>query len=266
MKLAFRVAYVGDNFFGSQMQPGVRTVEGEFIAACRALALFDDWRTANFASSGRTDRGVSAAGQVCAFCTDHPERAREVLNLQLPPDCWCSGWAEVPRAFHPRYDARTRTYRYYMLDRALDTPSMKEAAAAFVGSHDFSRFARVEDKNPVRTVLSTRCFSEGEFLVFEVTGENFLWNMVRCMAWALMAVGRGEMAAADIDALLGDTDGTRMPAAAPEGLVLWDVDCGVSFQEIVLHPRRKAYWEDRLRALMLRKKIVGELCGPGLDL
>ncbi len=266
MKIAFRVAYVGDRFFGSQMQTGVRTVEGEFIAACRAIGLFDDWRSAGFLSSGRTDRGVSAAGQVCAFCTDHPGRAIEVLNLQLPPDCWCSGWTEVPDSFHPRYDARTRTYRYYMRDAGPDTRAVEEAAAAFVGSHDFSRFARVRDKNPVRTILSTRCFREGEFLVFEVTGESFLWHMVRCMVWALKACGRGEMEVADIEAMLDHPDGFRLYAAPPDGLVLWDVDCGVSFRELPLHPRKKAYWEDHVRALRLREKIVGELCGPGLDL
>lgn len=266
MKLAFRVSYVGDDFYGSQVQPGVRTVEGEFIAACMEIGLFDDWRAAGFASAGRTDRGVSASGQVCAFSTPHPGRAVQVLNLQLPPDCWCTGWAEVPDTFHPRYDARTRTYRYFMQDDSLDVPAMVKAAASFVGAHDFSRFARVGNKDPVRTVLSTRCFSEGPFLVFEVTGESFLWNMVRCMAWALMAVGRGEMAASDIAGMLDQPQGARMPAAAPEGLVLHDVDCGVAFQEISLHSRRKVYWEDRIRALELRKKIVGELCGPGLDL
>ena len=266
MRLAFRVAYVGDHFFGSQMQLGVRTVEGEFIAACRRLGLFEDWRSAGFSCSGRTDRGVSARGQVCAFCTDHPERAIDVINLQLPPDCWCSGWAEVPDTFHPRYDARRRTYRYYMRDGPLDTRARDEAAAAFVGAHDFSRFARVKDKNPIRTILSARCFREGAFFVFEVTGESFLWNMVRCMAWALMAVGRGEMTAADIASMLDHPRGDRMPAAPPEGLVLWDVDCGITFKDIALDERTKAYWEDRLRGWMVREKIVGELCGLGLDL
>jgi tRNA pseudouridine38-40 synthase len=266
MRLAFRVAYFGDHFFGSQMQQGVRTVEGEFIAACRRLDLFDDWRAAGFSCAGRTDRGVSARGQVCAFCTDHAERAVDVLNVQLPPDCWCSGWAEVPDAFNPRYDARRRTYRYYMQDRSLDTGAMQEAAGAFVGSHDFSRFARVKDKNPVRTILSARCCPEGEFLVFEVCGESFLWNMVRCMAWALMAVGRGEMAGGDIASMLDSPRGGRMRAAPPEGLVLWEVDCGITFKDLVLDRRTKAYWEDRLRGWILREKIVGELCGPGLDL
>jgi tRNA pseudouridine38-40 synthase len=266
MRLAFRVAYVGDQFFGSQMQPGVRTVEDEFIAACRRLNLFDDWRTAGFSCSGRTDRGVSARGQVCAFSTDQPDRAVDVLNLQLPPDCWINGWAEVLGTFHPRYDALTRTYRYYMRDGSLDKTAVDDAAAVFVGTHDFSRFARVADKNPIRTILSAQCFREGDFLVFEVCGESFLWNMVRCMAKALIACGKGEMTAADIESMLDNPAGDRLPAAAPEGLVLWDVDCGITFRTIALDRRKKVYWEDQMHALMLREKIVGELCGPGLDL
>ncbi|HDR72390.1 MAG TPA: tRNA pseudouridine(38-40) synthase TruA [Methanoculleus sp.] len=266
MRLAFRVAYIGDYFFGSQMQPGVRTVEGVFIAACTRLDLFDDWRSARFSCSGRTDRGVSARGQVCAFCTDHPERAVDVLNVQLPPDCWCSGWAEVPATFHPRYDARERTYRYYLQDGSLDEPALDEAAAAFVGTHDFSRFARAGDRNPIRTIRSARCFREGGFRVFEVRGESFLWNMVRCMAWALIACGKGDMTPADIASLLDYRRGDRMPAAPPEGLVLWDVDCGITFRPMALGPRRKVHLEDQVRGWVLRKKIVGELCGPGLDL
>jgi tRNA pseudouridine38-40 synthase len=98
MRLAFRVSYLGNRFFGSQMQIGCRTVEGEFVAACQHLGVFSDWREAGFLFSGRTDRGVHALGQVVAFTTDVPDRAIMILNLTLPPDCWCTGYltAGVP--------------------------------------------------------------------------------------------------------------------------------------------------------------------------
>jgi len=67
VRLAFRLSYLGSRFFGSQQQAASRTVEGEFIAACKRLSLFDDWREAGFLSAGRTDRGVHARGQVIAF-------------------------------------------------------------------------------------------------------------------------------------------------------------------------------------------------------
>ena len=95
------------------MQAQNRTVEGEFIATCQRLSLFEDWRKAGFVSAGRTDRGVHARGQVIAFTTDAPDRAIATINLQLPPDLWCSAYAVVPEQFHPRYDAKSRTYRYF---------------------------------------------------------------------------------------------------------------------------------------------------------
>jgi tRNA pseudouridine38-40 synthase len=266
MRLAFRVAYAGGGFSGSQIQPDVRTVEGVFIGACRELDLFSDWREAGFAFAGRTDAGVSARGQVCAFSTDHPGRAVRVINRILPADCWCTGWAEVAAGFHPRYAASRRTYRYYFPAGDLDAAAMEAAAGSFVGTHDFSRFARVGDKNPLRTVIAVQVIREGEFLVFEVTGESFLWNMVRCMATALEAAGRGELPGAGIARLLGEADGDRLPAAPAAGLVFWNADCGITFQEMPIDPRSRAFCTGRIREIELEKKVIGELCRPRLDL
>ena len=134
VKLAFRVAYRGDNFTGSQMQPGFRTVEGEFIAACIRLGLFPDWREARFAASGRTDRGVHATGQVFSFLTGIPDRAVAALNYQLPPDCWCTGYSITRPGFHPRYDAKYRTYRYFFREQDLDVSTDGNRRGALPGS------------------------------------------------------------------------------------------------------------------------------------
>ena len=241
MRLAFRVAYLGDAFFGSQLQPDRRTVEGEVIAAAGRLALFDDWRAAGFAFAGRTDRGVHAKAQVMAFDTADPERARSALNLQLPRDCWCTGVAGVPETFHPRYDARSRTYRYFFPRSALDGSAMEGAARAFPGEHDFSRFARVEGKDPVRKVLSARVFQEEGFTCFEVTAESFLWQMVRGMAGALLLVGAGRLDEKEVQALLDNPAGDRHPPAPSSGLVLWEVDCGIGFEPLARAPRSTAF-------------------------
>jgi tRNA pseudouridine38-40 synthase len=266
MRLAFRVAYLGDNFSGSQMQPDRRTVEGEFIVACRNLNLFADWREAGFAFAGRTDAGVHANAQICAFSTDQGARAVAVLNRMLPEDCWCTGWAEVDGGFHPRYAGRSRTYRYFFPAQNLDFDAMKEAAAKFRGTHNFSRFARVREKNPLRTVLAADMMQDADFFVFEVRGKSFLWNMVRCMATTLERAGRGEMSPEEIAWLLAAPDGDRIPTARPEGLILWDVDCTVAFRPMERDPRSSACCRERIRDLALRKKVVGELCGSRLDL
>lgn len=245
MNLAFRFSYFGDGFFGSQMQPGFRTVEGEFIAACRRLDLFNDWREARFATAGRTDRGVHARSQVCAFRTDAPDRAIRALNLILPDDVWCTAWAQVPDGFHPRYSALSRTYRYYFTPVLSNTAAMHEAAQEFVGRHNFSSFARAGGRNPERTILDARVFEEGLFVVFEVTGESFLRNMVRCMATALEWVGRGEASSGEIARLLARPTGPRIPAAPPEGLVLWAVRYGIPFTPLPVNEKSRRYRAER---------------------
>ena len=241
MRLAFRVAYLGDGFFGSQVQADRRTVEGEMIAACRRLALFDDWREARFAFAGRTDRGVHALGQVAAFDTPEPERAGAALNIQLPRDCWCTGVAEVPPAFHPRYDALSRTYRYFFPKIPLDRDAMARACGLFAGKHDFSRFARVEGKDPVRHVLSSRLLDDRGFACLEVTAESFLWQMVRGMAGALLAVGQGLLGEDGLRELLAGPPGERFPPAPSSGLVLWEVDCGIGFTPLEWSPRSSGF-------------------------
>ncbi len=258
MNLAFRFSYFGDRFFGSQMQPLLRTVEGEFIEACRRLQVFDDWREASFVTAGRTDRGVHARGQVCSFLTDKPERAVRALNQVLPADIWCTAWAGVPDGFHPRYSAASRTYRYYFFSPG-NAAAMHEAAQEFLGRHDFSAFARVGDRSPERRILAARVFEDGPFTVFEVTGESFLWNMVRCMATALERVGRGEAGAGEIARLLTAPVEQRIPAAPPEGLVLWDVDCGVSFAPLPIDEKSRRYLADRHRYHALMAEVSARL-------
>lgn len=243
--LALRFSYFGDRFFGSQMQPGLRTVESEFIAACRRLDLFKDWRKARFATAGRTDRGVHARSQVCSFRTDSVNRAVSALNLVLPDDIWCTAWAEVPDEFHPRYSAVSRTYRYYFTPVLSNTAAMNEAAQEFIGQHDFSSFARAGDRNPEREVLDARVFEEGPFVIFEVTGKSFLRSMVRCMATALERVGREEASTGEITHLLERPTGPRLPAAPPEGLVLWAVGYEISFRPLPIDDESRRYRADR---------------------
>ena len=247
VRLAFRVSYLGSRFFGSQIQADSRTVEGEFIATCRRLSLFNDWRQAGFQSAGRTDRGVHACGQVIAFSTLAPERAIATINTQLPPDCWCTGYAGVQDTFHPRYDAKSRTYRYYFPEPPPDIPAMSRAAGRFIGTHDVSNFARVGDRNPVRKILAVRIAEEDGFVFFEVKAESFLWHQVRCMASALISIGHHEAPEEWISQMLsGPADRPLQPAPA-EGLILWDTDCGISWTPIPVR-ERSCRFLDHLRS------------------
>jgi len=262
VRLAFRVSYLGSRFFGSQMQGTGRTVEGEFIAACQRLSLFKDWREAGFVSAGRTDRGVHARGQVIAFTTDAPGRAVATINLQLPPDLWCSAYTEVPAEFHPRYDAKFRTYRYYFSEVPQSIDKMEKAARLFLGIHDFSNFARVKDKNPLRNILASRIAEDNGFVFFEVTAESFLWHQVRCMATALLRVGNGDCERECIlHYLEGEIDKPLSPAPA-EGLVLWETDCGVSWFPLLEKERSSQFIDHLSRHHALMENVCRLLRKP----
>jgi tRNA pseudouridine38-40 synthase len=255
IRLAFRVSYMGSRFFGSQVQATSRTVEGEFIAACQRLSLFEDWRRAGFLSAGRTDRGVHACGQIISFSTNAPARAIETINLQLPPDLWCTGYAVVPGEFHPRYDAKSRTYRYYFSEIPAKVQEMAIACPHFLGTHDFSRFARVRDKNPKRTVLSIHISEEDGFTFLEVTAESFLWHQVRCMATALLRIGEGVAGEESILYYLQGGGERPISPAPAEGLVLWNTDCGVSWSPLPPGERSAQFMTHLCRHHALMEKV-----------
>jgi tRNA pseudouridine38-40 synthase len=262
LRLAFRVSYLGSRFFGSQMQTACRTVEEEFIAACKRLSLFDDWRKAGFLSAGRTDRGVHARGQVIAFSTHAADRARTVINTQLPPDLWCTAYAEVAPEFHPRYDAKSRTYRYYFSKRPGDPEAMDRAAQLFLGRHNFSNFARVKDKNPYRNILAVRVEAEEGSVFLEVKAESFLWHQVRCMASALLLVGEEKVDISSIARLL-ETDADRHLQPAPaEGLILWDTDCGIAWTPLTAEGQSSACIDHLARHHALMEKVCRVLKTP----
>jgi len=106
MRIALKIAYDGTRFYGFQRQPDLRTVEGDIIKVLKKLRIIEDVREANFKGASRTDRGVSAFGNVIAFDTAKPELTEpRILNHHLR-DIWILGKAEVPEDFHPRFWAK----------------------------------------------------------------------------------------------------------------------------------------------------------------
>jgi len=266
VRIAFRVAYAGRRFSGSQQQPDARTVEGVIIDACIRLGLFSDFRSAAFVSAGRTDAGVSAQGQVIALSTPFPDRALSTLNRLLPPDCWCTGWAYVPPGFNPRYAAESRTYRYLFPLSGLDPEMMEAAARHFIGHHDFSRIARaVDGRDPWRRIINTEIWTEDELIIFEVVGESFLWNMVRGMATLLMAAG-SDLISPDRVAEILREPGDRIPAAPADPLILWNVDCGIAYHPMAPSSKAAIWLAEEERSHRVGRKIIEWLGGNRLDL
>jgi tRNA pseudouridine38-40 synthase len=241
VRIRARVEYDGTDFAGFQVQPGARTVQGELEAALARLA---GGRRLRVDGAGRTDAGVHASGQVIAFTYDGRLPVAELgraLGALLPADIAINGLRRAPAAFHPRFAARYREYRYTVWNGPrsplreryalgvrdpLDTAAMARAGQVFIGRHDFSAFGAA-DRQPVRTLHWVRVRRAGSLVTVDVAGDAFLRGMVRRMMAVLLEVGRGQMDEAAVAAALGADrpalDGAMAPA---KGLTLRRVVMG----------------------------------------
>lgn len=209
MRLALGIEYDGSGFFGWQRQP-----EGRTVQSCveDALSIVAD-HPVSVVCAGRTDTGVHATGQVVHFDSEAErpmDNWRRGANAHLPDDV-CVQWAQpVDTAFHARFGATQRHYRYVIhnhrvtsallrkrvcpVHRSLDVDRMKVAAGYLQGEHDFTSFRAVacQAHSPVRTISSLTACRCGDFIYLDVKANAFLHHMVRCIAGVLIAVGCGD--------------------------------------------------------------------------
>jgi tRNA pseudouridine38-40 synthase len=242
------IAYDGTGFHGWQIQTGKPTIQGEIVNVLQRLTQ----EKIVLHGAGRTDAGVHALGQVGSFRTQSGLSAQDfqrALNALLPPTIRIAASEEVGPDFNARWSARGKTYRYRiyrgrvlppMLWRyvlyypfPLDEDAMRDAAARFVGTHDFASFAastgsEEDDKERAteREIYSTELerTPDNEELHFTVRGRSFLRYMVRKMVGTLLDVGRGKLTPADIDRLYELKDRSRSgPTVPPHGLFMVEV-------------------------------------------
>lgn len=254
--------YIGTHFFGSQYQPDKRTVEGEFLAACGRCHLFSDAKEAGFRMAGRTDRGVHATGQIASFCCDEAtiSRVSQALTWQLPPDIWIRGWCLVADDFHPRHAARFRTYRYYFTD-LIDTERfslMQDAALLFIGTHNFGSFSKKDvTRKSIRTVIDlSLSFSPLGLLYMDITAENYLWHMVRCIAFSLLAIGTGMMTKEEITERLQGVYHDHVSPAAADGLILTNVACDLVWEYVKTDSRSCSFLKRERQLHMIMTEIT----------
>ncbi|HUR68236.1 MAG TPA: tRNA pseudouridine(38-40) synthase TruA [Candidatus Thermoplasmatota archaeon] len=233
MRVAVKVGYDGTKFHGSQVQPGVRTVHGELAQALREMGHPEP----HVLWAGRTDAGVSAAGNVAVFETHvMPASLLPGLSHRME-DAWAWAWTEVGAEFEPRV-ARRRRYRY-LLRTGAPAERVAEALAVFEGTHDFTHFCKLEEGvDPRRTVFATRARRDGPHVVIDVEGESFLWNQVRRMVAAAERIAEGRAERKEVEILLAK--GAQAPPQAhsggfgtadPEPLMLVDVEyAGLAFE------------------------------------
>jgi tRNA pseudouridine38-40 synthase len=237
VRLRLTLEYDGTGFRGWARQPGLRTVEGTVRDGFDRV--FPRW--SGLAVGGRTDTGVHASGQVCTVDVEGGpplDRVAEALNTVLPDDVAVLAAAGAPVEFHARFSARSRTYRYVVLNRRersalearralwwpqpLDAGSLAAAAALVVGEHDFRAFTPTETQHQVfrREVRSARWERQGDHLHFTITADSFLRHMVRTLVGTMLERGGDGLT----DLLEGATRSEAGLTAAPWGLCLEHVE------------------------------------------
>ena len=236
------IEYDGKDFNGWQKQPNKLNIQGEIEKAIFNIMHEE----VDLIGSGRTDAGVHSLGQVANFKvnSDFPiEKIPIALNSQLKNSIVIKKAEEVDERFHRRYNAKNKTYRYiinnsrtgtaiyrnleYCYPIELDVEKMKEAAKYFEGEHDFKAFksSGTSGKNSVRTIYNAQVRKEGERIFIELTGNGFLYNMVRIISGTLLDVGLGKIKPEDIKEIIEKKDrqnaGKTLPA---HGLYLVKVE------------------------------------------
>ena len=228
-RAAVKIAYDGREFMGSQRQPGGCTVEDEVIRCLRKIEAIESAEKARFRAASRTDRGVSALGNVLAFDTSfEKDQLLQALNSQSH-GVFFLGLAKVPESFSPRR-AQQRWYRYFHPIDGIEMDRLDSALELFVGDHDFKRFCKPEGRETTRRIDSIEAFPLGEFVVIDFKAREFLRNLVRRIVSAAMMVGKGR---ASLDLVREALEGkeSSFGLAPAEDLVLMDVRYAFEFEE-----------------------------------
>jgi len=230
MRLAIKFAYDGRKFHGYARQPNLKTVEGELIKNLIKQNIVEDAKTSCIRTASRTDRGVSALGNVAAFNTDTNEK-NVLKKLKNNTDIIIYGIKKVEPDFYPRY-AKWRIYRYYLNKNSLDLDETLSTAAIFTGKHNFSNFARIEsDKNPVRTIDNITIKEKNNFFVIDFYAQTFLWHQIRRIISAIEKIGKRKTTKQQlIEALNNPDKKVDFGLAPPEPLILKDVIYDFSFE------------------------------------
>ena len=238
MNFLLTLAYDGTNYCGFQVQPNGRSVAATFQDALEAVL----GSRPDIKGCSRTDAGVHSLGNVCMFDTNTRMPAEKIsyaLNQKLPEDIVVVDSCEVSDDFHPRFSKSRKTYEYRILNARfrnptrrldtyfyhypLDTEKMSEAAKYLIGEHDFASFcsANSQAQTTVRTIYDCTVSKAGDIITIRVTGNGFLYNMVRIIAGTLVKIGGSDMPADAMKGIIAATDRAAAgPTAPAHGLTM----------------------------------------------
>jgi tRNA pseudouridine38-40 synthase len=237
-RIMLTVAYDGTRYNGWQIQPNGNTIEGQLNHALTEL-LGEEIAVIG---ASRTDAGVHALCNMAVFDTDSriaAEKIAPALNARLPEDIRIQKSEQVADDFHPRHCNTKKTYEYriymgkyenpigrqyaHFVYVPLDVEKMQKAANYLIGEHDFKSFcvARAQVLTTVRTIYAADVQKEGNYLTIRVSGNGFLFNMVRIIAGTLLEVGRGNLEPEQMQCILEAKERRAAgPTAPARGLTL----------------------------------------------
>jgi tRNA pseudouridine38-40 synthase len=236
------VAYDGTNYAGWQIQPNAVTIE-EVLNRTLSELLQEE---ITVIGASRTDSGVHALGNVAVFDTSSKipgEKISYALNQRLPKDIVIQDSREVPLDFHPRHCNSKKTYQYQILNKRfpvptkrlyahfvhypLNTEAMQEASSYLIGEHDFKSFCSVKTQaeSTVRTIYDIRVQKDGDMITITISGNGFLYNMVRIITGTLLEVGLGRYHPSCVKEILDKKDRQFAgPTAPAHGLTLLKIE------------------------------------------
>ena len=269
-----KFSYIGTGYSGlAYTDEATRTIEREIFRCLMLTKMIKSRETCNFSRCGRTDAGVHAAGNYMSISLREGIDHLYVLNKVLATDIVFLSKVEVDSDFNARFRCRQRIYKYYQpVWVGLDVAKMHAASQLLVGEHDFRNFCKMDVSatvNYVRTIFGVKFNLDIERSVveIEVSGNGFLWHMIRCIIAILLLIGEGAESPELILDLLDLEKTPRKPLyplAHPGGLVLFDCYYpGIDpekFQpsEATLRPHREALAEHLRLAKVLQ-------CMNGID-
>lgn len=242
-RIKLTVAYDGCNYSGWQIQPNASTIEQVLDNAINKVT----GEKVHVIGASRTDAGVHGLGNVAVFDTASGipgDRWAYAINTHLPEDVSVVESREVSPEFHPRHCNTVKTYEYRILNtrfpipqfrnyswhvkEPLDVNAMQSAAQRLVGEHDFKSFCcvKTQAESTVRTIYSVDVRTEDEaYIVIRVSGNGFLYNMIRIIAGTLVKAGKGKITPLDIDLMLEAKNRCEAgQTAPPQGLTLMNID------------------------------------------
>ena len=235
-----QLAYDGSNFHGWQIQPRANSVQEEIQ---KALSKLHGNEKIEIVGCGRTDTGVHAKSYFLHTDLPHtwdPQQLVFKLNRMTPPDISFSKAWELHSDLHARFDASSRTYRYFInrhkdpfvrtqswyVQQDLDLQAMNQAAIYLLGVQDFSSFAKshTDVKTNICEVFAAEWFQTANGLYFEISANRFLRNMVRAIVGTLVEVGLGKIKASELPGIIAAQNRSEAYVSVPaQGLFLWDI-------------------------------------------